>query len=96
LRRFSTEPFIPPFVVVRRTSRVGQSHRAVGTIVTGSEPVAVENHLLVLIPRHSSLPKCRDLIRVLRSGQTNEWFDRRIRCRHLTAAALRQLPWWEE
>jgi hypothetical protein len=86
----------PPFVVVRRTSRAGQSHRAVGTIITGDSPVAVENHLFVLRPKDGTLASCHDLMRVLRSVKTDDWFDQRIRCRHLTVVALRQLPWWPE
>ena len=95
-RRHTGEPFKPPFVVVRRTSRAGQTSRSVGTIVIGEEPVAVENHLLVLAPIDGTVARCQQLLEVLRSPRSNEWFDQRIRCRHLTAAALRQLPWWDD
>jgi Pyridine nucleotide-disulphide oxidoreductase len=46
-RRFKGRTFVPPFVVVRRTSRPGDKHRAVGTIISGRSSVAVENHLIV-------------------------------------------------
>ncbi len=94
-RGFSGTVFKPPFVAVRRTSRSDDSYRAVGTLVTGSEAVAVENHLLVLIPNDSSLSKCRAVLRNLRDDRTKRWLDERIRCRHMTVTALRDLPWWE-
>jgi N-6 DNA Methylase len=86
----------PPFVVVRRTSRAGQAHRAVGTTISGDSPVAVENHLLVLHPKDGQFASCHRLMSVLRSPRTDEWFNQRIRCRHLTVTAMRQLPWWPE
>jgi hypothetical protein len=95
-RRHLSEGLRPPFVVVRRTSRGGQPHRAIGTIILGDSPVAVENHLLVLRPKDHRLASCRRLMRVLRSPKTDDWFNQRIRCRHLTVTAMRQLPWWPE
>jgi hypothetical protein len=94
-RRFAGTTYQPPFVVVRRTSRRGDRHRAIGTIIAGHGPVAVENHLLILQPRDGSVRSCRRLLRVLRSPRTDEWFDQRLRCRHLTVAAMLELPWWE-
>lgn len=85
----------PPFVVVRRTSRPGDKHRAVGTIVRGSRAVAVENHLLILDPVSKTVRDCRMLLKSLRDTRTTSWLDRRIRCRHLTVSALRALPLWE-
>ena len=76
--------------------RMDQQHRAVGTIVVGQEPVAVENHLFVLTPNDGSLARCQELISALQSPRATQWFDQRIRCRHLTAATLRQFPWWED
>jgi hypothetical protein len=93
-RRFSKKVVKPPFVAVRRTSRSDDKYRAVGTIVTGKEPVAVENHLMVLKPKDGRLRTCARLIDVLKSKQTNDWLNQRIRCRHLTVPALEDLPWW--
>ena len=93
-RRFQGRSFAPPFVAVRRTSAPRDRQRAVGTLVTGDRPVAVENHLLVLTPHDGSLARCRQLLGVLRDNRTKRWLDERIRCRHLTIAALRDLPWW--
>lgn len=95
-RNFSGTTFDPPFVVVRRTSRPGDKFRAIGTIITGKDPVAVENHLIVLKPSSNSLEDCFQLMEVLRHPQTNDWLNERIRCRHLTVTAMRNLPWWKE
>lgn len=93
-RRFSGTTFKPPFVLVRRTSRFGDKHRAVATIVTGQRLIAVENHLMVLVPHDGSLVSCNELLQVLRNKKTTRWLDARIRCRHLTVSALRAVPWW--
>jgi hypothetical protein len=95
-RRFQGTVHMPPFVVVRRTSRVGDKHRAVATIISGSGTMAVENHLLVLRPKDGQLSSCERLLGVLRSEKTDEWLNRRIRCRHLTVDAVRLLPLWKE
>jgi len=92
-RRFSGNLFEPPFVLVRRTSRPGEK-RAIATIVTGKRKVAVENHLIVLLPRIKTLDQCNQLLKVLKSQQTDRWLDKRIRCRHLTVGALKDIPWW--
>lgn len=93
-RRFSGLAFKPPFIAVRRTSRFSHEYRAVGTIISGPEDVAVENHLIVLRPKDGSLRTCRKLLEVLRAPETNDWLNKRIRCRHLTVPALQEMPWW--
>ncbi len=92
-RRFRGRTFKPPFVVVRRTSRPGDKHRAVGTLIRGQSSVAVENHLLVLKPNDGTLATCRRLLALLQQNGTTDMLDRRIRCRHLTVSSLRELPW---
>lgn len=94
-RRFKGPVLEPPFVVVRRTSRVGDKHRAVGTIVGGNKPVAVENHLIVLTPRDGTIRTCHRILSVLANAATTNWLDQRIRCRHLTVSSLKELPWWD-
>jgi hypothetical protein len=84
--------FPPPFVVVHRTSSPMDKNRCVATIVNEKREVAVENHLLVLLPHDKSLQSCKHLLEVLKSPQSSEWLNERIRCRHLTVAALRELP----
>jgi hypothetical protein len=95
-RRFLRGVFTPPFVVVRRTSRKGDQHRAVPTVINVHEPVAVENHLLVLIPHSGELADCHELVEILKMVETTAWLNERISCRHLTVAALAELPWWKE
>lgn len=92
-RRFDRRTFDPPFVVIRRTSRPDDASRAIGTIVTGDDPVAVENHLLVALPRDSSLRACRRLLKVLQADSTTDWLNTRIRCRHLTVSSVANIPW---
>jgi hypothetical protein len=94
-RSFNGRVFTPPFVAVRRTSSPSDAHRAVATVVGGNEPVAVENHLIVLQPADESLASCRSALAVLRAPATDAWLNERIRCRHLTVDSLRSLPWVE-
>lgn len=94
-KRTDGKGFLPPFVVVRRTSRPGDAHRAVGTIIAGREEVAVENHLIVLSPKDGRLTTCKELLARLKTERTNRWLDKRIRCRHLTVSAVKDLPWWD-
>lgn len=91
-RRFRGTVYQPPFVVVRRTSRPGDKYRGIGTIVTGSSPIAVENHLLVISPVDGTLDTCKRLLKSLKSKETSRWLDRRIRCRHLTVEAIEGMP----
>ena len=95
-RRFSGALIQPPFVCVRRTSRPGCGDRAVPTLILGENAVAVENHLIALIPNDGTVDTCRKLIRRLKSPKTNKWLDARLRCRHLTTAALAEMPWWQK
>ena len=91
-RRFHGRLIEPPFLVVRRTSSPHDSERAVATMVYGSRPVAVENHLIVIKPKGGSVQLCRALLRHLKEPQTTEWLNSRIRCRHLTIGAISSLP----
>ena len=93
-RKFDGRLFKPPFVVVRRTSRPGSGKRATATIVNGKEAVAVENHLIVFLPKDGKLNSCRALMKRLYSTKTDEWLNRRLRCRHLTIPAFNEMPWW--
>ncbi|MEV0177721.1 N-6 DNA methylase [Streptomyces sp. NPDC050625] len=94
-RLFGGRVFEPPFVAIRRTSRPseGSSSRAAGVLITGSEAVAVDNHLLIAKPIKGGLRSCNALIKLLNSSAINQILDDRISCRHLTVSAVRQLPW---
>jgi hypothetical protein len=91
-RRSRGKVFKPPFVAVRRTSSPSDEFRAVGTLISGTELVAVENHLIVLTPKDGLVRTCRELLQVLQNRKTNDWLNERIRCRHLTVPALQELP----
>ncbi|MGB0683779.1 MAG: N-6 DNA methylase [Magnetovibrionaceae bacterium] len=95
-RRFSGTVFKPPFVVVRRTSRPGDKYRAIGTIVRGKYPVAVENHLIVLRPKTGTVKQCKKLLRILKSDATTQHLDNNMRCRHLTVKAVKDIPWSQD
>lgn len=92
-RRFSGQLLNPPFVCVRRTSRPGEQ-RAVATLVLGEDAIAIENHLIALLPKDDSVQTCRRLMRCLASPKTDAWLNSRLRCRHLTTRALAEMPWW--
>jgi hypothetical protein len=92
-RRFSGTVFQPPFVVVRRTSSPSDKRRAVAAIISGDELVAVENHLLVLLPRDGSLKTCEQAFATLGDDGTSEYLNQKIRCRHLTTSAVSSIPW---
>lgn len=91
-RPFKGKVISPPFIAIRRTSSPSDKDRVVCTIITGSKPVAVENHLIVVRPKNSSLSSCKKLTKHLRSEYINEFINRRIRCRHLTATVIKEIP----
>ncbi len=92
-RKYKGTVFKPPFVVVHRTSSPRDRYRCVGTIINANTEVAVENHLIVLLPKNHSLEQCDELLRSLKNNDINKWMNSRICCRHLTVAAMKELPW---
>ena len=84
-------PLHPPLIAVKRMSRPGDPQRAVAAILALPEPVALDNHLLTLTPRHGGLGACQRLLAQLRQPATTQALDKRIRCRHLTVSALSAL-----
>jgi hypothetical protein len=93
-RRHPGRVFKPPFVAIRRTSSPADRHRCVGTIILGSRAVLLENHLIALLPKDGQQATCERLLESLRDKRTDNWMNRRIRCRHLTVAAVRELTLW--
>ncbi len=91
-RRHIGSAYEPPFVVLRRTSRPGDQYRAAATVILGKRPVLVENHLIVCESRDKSADTCRALMAQLHTQQVNDFLDQRIRCRHLTVGAVRDIP----
>lgn len=92
-RRFTGRVVTPPFVVIRRTSRPSSKYRALGTIISGNTPIAVENHLIIIKPRSNTLTDCERLTETLMSENTNGFLNERIRCRHLTVGAVKEIPY---
>ncbi|MCM2496033.1 SAM-dependent methyltransferase [Burkholderia glumae] len=91
-RRFSGTVVTPPFLVVRRTSNPSDKDRLITTIVVGDEPVAVENHLIVIKPHGESVAECRKIAKALSDTAARQWLDETIRCRHLTTKVLKDIP----
>ena len=87
--------YLPPFVVIRRTSRPEQVHRAIATVIQGKCPVAVENHLIVCEPKDRTLATCKELMKQLQTDAVDEYLNVRIRCRHLTVGAICDVPFNE-
>ena len=92
-RRFCGKTEERPFVAIRRTSAPADKWRAACTIVRPESRVAVENHLIVARPKRGGLAACRSLMNALRSERANAWFNKRIRCRHLTIGVIGDFPW---
>jgi hypothetical protein len=91
--RFQGKTYEPPFVAVRRTSKAEYKTRCLATLVTGRSPLAVDDHLLIVSPKDGKVSTCKRLLKVLADAQTTTWMNARIRCRHLTVSALRDVPW---
>ena len=91
--RFEGTTYLPPFVLVRRTSKSDYKHRCVGTLIVGDKPLAIENHLLIVKPKDGTLRTCKELLAHLGTGDTTDWMNQRIRCRHLTVSSVGELPW---
>lgn len=92
-RRHQGKVYVPPFVVIRRTSRPGHPYRAAATVITGKKSVAVENHLIVCEPKDNKTQAvCKKLMLQLKTKAVNEFLDERIRCRHLTVGAVIEIP----
>ena len=85
---FSGTLYSPPFVVVRRTSSPSDRNRLVPSLVHGCEPLAVENHLLIISPRDRDIRSCLVLMDDLKDPRINEWLNAVSRCRHLTTKVL--------
>ena len=93
-RRFKGTVVEPPFVAVGRTNRFngGDGPRIRGTIVIADRPVAVENHLITVVPNIHTEVRCREIVKIIESQDASEFLDERLRCRHLTVCALREVP----
>ncbi len=91
-RQYAGHVVQPPFIVIRRTSSPSDQYRAIGTIITGEEYIAVENHLIIVKPKSKKLKDCQSLLSILKADETNDFLNRRIRCRHLTVSSVKEIP----
>jgi hypothetical protein len=92
-RRFQKRLFEPPFVAIRRTSRPTDGEpRIRAVVVRGDRPVAVENHLIVVRPARATVKDCRRIAKFLESEEATDWLNERIRTRHLTTIAVKEIP----
>lgn len=91
-RRFNGTVIKPPFVLIKRTSNPTDKFRAVATVININEYVAVENHMIIAIPKSGSLNDCIELLDILKSQKTNNFLNKRIRLRHLTVGAVKEIP----
>lgn len=91
-RKFRGTTFQAPFVAIRRTSRPEDRNRAVATLIAMPGEIAVENHLIVCKPKSGTITDCKRLMRQLRQATTDRFLNERIRCRHLTVSAVREIP----
>jgi hypothetical protein len=94
-RKYSGKCFTGPVVVVKRTSRMGDAQRAVATIINTLDPIYIDNHLIVLIPKTGSLEDCQKIMDNLMDPRTDEWLNNEIRCRHLTVKIVSKIPIWQ-
>lgn len=92
-RKFKGTVISPPFILVKRTSSPSNKYRATATIINLKSMVAVENHLIVIKPKNNSLLECKKLMKVLRSDNTNNFLNKRIRLRHLTVQVIKDIPY---
>jgi len=91
-RRFNGRLHQGPFVVLRRTSSPSDGQRAVPTVITNKELIAVENHLIVVRPKNGETSACKAIAQHLRGSLVTDWLNTEIRCRHLTTAAVKKIP----
>jgi len=89
-------PFSGPFLVVKRTSSPSDKRRCAATVINSTERIYVENHLIVLLPKDNSVETCRKALHFFNSADCDRIINARIRCRHLTVASIKDLPYKQE
>lgn len=93
--RFVGSGIKPPFVAIKRTSNPKDHLRIIPCIVKGNKNIAVENHIIIIKPLDGTIRTCKKIVSNLLNEQTKVWMNNRIRCRHLTALSIKELPIWE-
>jgi hypothetical protein len=95
-RHFTGTSLTPPFVVIKRTSSPSDKNRASATLINLREPVAIENHMIVVKPKDGKVNTCKKLMKILQNQQTNDFLNARIRLRHLTVGVIKDIPFVED
>jgi hypothetical protein len=90
---FNSTVYKAPFIVLKRTSSPKDKNRMCAAIVKGKVLYAAENHVLIIQPNDNSLKSCSNLLSFLKSNQCRKWINERIRCRHFTVSAIREIPY---
>ena len=57
-----------------------------------NEYIAVENHMIIASPKSGKVEDCIALLNILKSRETNDFLNNRIRLRHLTVSAIKDIP----
>lgn len=91
-REFSGKVIQPPCVLIKRTSSPSDKHRAAATLINLKQPIAVENHLIVVTPKDKSLKGCKRLLKMLSKPEVNQFLNEQIRVRHLTVGVIKSIP----
>lgn len=91
-RRFTGKVITSPFILVKRTSSASDSQRVKATIINLPVASAIENHMIVIKPKSGKLSDCKVLLKILKSNKTNNFLNDRIRLRHLTVKAIKEIP----
>ncbi|QHB18252.1 N-6 DNA methylase [Mannheimia pernigra] len=91
-REFNGKVIQPPCVLIKRTSSPSDKYRAAATLINLKQPIAVENHLIVVTPKDKSLKGCKRLLKMLARPEVNQFLNEQIRLRHLTVGVIKSIP----
>lgn len=91
-RKFAGTVIKAPFVLIKRTSSPNSRYRAQCAVINMNEYIAVENHMIVVSPKSGKVEDCITLLDILKSQETNDFLNNRIRLRHLTVSAVKDIP----
>jgi N-6 DNA Methylase len=91
-KKYAGKTFHAPFITVHRTSSPSDKERCKATVINSKGPIAVENHLIVLMPKDKKLKTCLNFQKLLSSNSTALWLNEQIRCRHLTVSSIKDIP----
>lgn len=92
-RRTNRRQHVAPFLAVSRTSSPSDTPRIRARIFETGGPFVVENHAIVIRQPEDDVEALRALLNGLGGAAVDTWLNRRLRCRHLTTTALREIPW---